>query len=205
MKVAILGVGTTAMIAADIIMESHNFILAGFVGTEEEKEKLARSRVYGEIPFLGNYSILGQLKKGGINRFIVAIGDNSIREERYYSAIQNGMDPVNAISRNAIIHQTAVIGQGVIISPGAVICHGVEIGDNCIFDSSVVVDVGTVVGSHCYFYPAATVCGGCTIEKNVTLGAGCIIEPMTSVGKNQSVPSGSVVREDLESLYKGGK
>ena len=202
MKVAILGVGTTAMIAADIIMESHNFALGGFVGTEVEKQRLARSKVYGEIPFLGDYSILGQLKKGGISRFVAAIGDNTLREERYYSAIQNGIDPVNAISRNAIIHQTAIIGQGVIISPGVVISHGVEIGDNCIFDSSVVVDVETSIGSHCYFYPNVTICGGCTIEKNVSLGAGCIIEPMTIIGKNQTIPSGTVVRENQASLYK---
>ena len=58
MKVAILGVGITAMVTADIIMESHNFNLAGFVGTEEEKDKLSRSKVYGNLPFLGDYSIL---------------------------------------------------------------------------------------------------------------------------------------------------
>ena len=205
MKVAILGVGTTAMVAADIIMESHNFALGGFVGTEMEKERLARSKVYGEIPFLGDYSILSQLKKGGINRFVAAIGDNTLREKRYYSAIQDGINPVNAISRNAIINQTAIIGQGVIISPGVVISHGVEIGDNCIFDSSVVIDVETSIGSHCYFYPNVTVCGGCTIEKNVTLGAGCIIEPMTTIGKNQTILSGTVVRENQASLYKEGR
>lgn len=202
MKVAILGVGTTAMIVADIIMESHNFTLAGFVGTKEEKERLSRSKVYGNIPFLGDYSILGQLKKGGIGRFIAAIGDNFIREKNYYVAVQAGLNPINAISRNAIIHQSVTIGQGVVISPGVVISHGVAIEDNCIFDPSVVVDVNTSIGAHCYFYPGVTICGGCTVEKNVTFGAGCIVEPMITVGKNQKLAAGTVVREDLEGLYR---
>ena len=202
MKVAILGVGSTAMIAADIITESHNFSLAGFVGTEEEKEKLSRSKIYGEIPFLGDHSILNHLGKVSINKFIAAIGDNNIREKRYYQAIQSGMSAISAISRNAFIHQSVTIRDGVIVSPGSVICHGAEIGENCILDPSVVIDVDTTIGPNCYIYPSVTICVGCTIEKNVTLGAGCIIEPNRFIGKNQSVAAGTVVREDLEGLYK---
>ena len=44
MKVAIIGVGTTAMIVADIILESHNFKLAGFVGISEEEKVLGSTK-----------------------------------------------------------------------------------------------------------------------------------------------------------------
>jgi hypothetical protein len=61
MKVAIVGVGTAAMIVADIIMESHNFKLAGFVGTSEEEKTLRSSNVYHNLQFLGDRGIIGKL------------------------------------------------------------------------------------------------------------------------------------------------
>ena len=202
MKVAILGVGTTAMIVADIILESHNFTLSGFVGVKEERERLLKSKIYGNMPFLGEYSILSELKRGKISNFIAAIGDNMIREEMYYEAIQCGLRPINAISRNAIIQPAVTIGKGVIVSPGAVISHGAVIGDNCIFDPSVVVDVNTEIGPNCYFYPNVTICGGCVIEKNVTFEAGSVMTPGKHVGKNQRISAGQVVNDDLEGLYR---
>ena len=84
MKVVIVGVGTTAMIVADIIMESHNFNLAGFIGTSEEEKTLRSSNVYHDLPFLGNRGIVSRLKEGDISGFICAIGDVYIREKAFY-------------------------------------------------------------------------------------------------------------------------
>ena len=80
MKTAILGIGTTSIVVSDIITESHNFTIAGFVGTEAENERFEQNKIVNLYPFLGDYSILGKLQKHNINRFVVAIGDNVIRE-----------------------------------------------------------------------------------------------------------------------------
>lgn len=203
MKVVIIGVGSTAMIVADIISASYNFSLSGFVGTSEEKEKLRRSNVYGDLPFLGDHSILAKLRKENeISGFIAAIGDNFIREKVFYEALQTGLIPVNAVSLKAIINPEVSLGKGIVISPGVVLSHGVSLEDNIILDPSVVVDVNSTIGAHCYLYPGVVVCGGCTLEKNVTLGAGAIVEPGVRIGKNQRVPAGAVVCNDLERLYR---
>lgn len=205
MKVAILGAGTTAVVVADIITESHNFTIAGFVGNESEKERLSDGKIYGNYPFLGDYSILNKLKKNNINRFVAAIGDNAVREKLYYKALQKGLNPINVISGNAIIHHSVKIGLGVVISPGVILSHGVEIGDNTILDPSVVIDVNTQVGSHCYCYPGSTICGGCILEKNVTLRANSVVEPEIRIGKNQVINAGRVVSENIEGLPREGK
>ena len=51
MKVAIIGAGSAAMTVADIITESHNFHLAGFVGTKEEEINLKDFKLYQNIPY----------------------------------------------------------------------------------------------------------------------------------------------------------
>jgi len=202
MKVVIIGAGITAMNAADIIGESHNFRLAGFIGTHDKAKKLANSKIYGNIPFLGDHSILGELKATGIVGFISAIGDNQIREQRFYEALQAGLIPINAISRNANINPSVSLGKGIIVSPGAVISHGVTLEDNIIIDSSVVIAVNSRIGSHCHFYSCVIIDGACTIEKNVTLRAGVIIETRVKVGKNQDISAGSVISKDMEGLYR---
>ena len=202
MKIVIIGVGTTAMIVADIIIENHNFRLAGFVGTPEEEKKLHRSKVYHDVPFLGDHPILSNLKDGDIMGFIVAVGDNQIREKLFYRGIQAGLIPVSAVSSKAIINPDVSLGKGVVISPGVVLSHGVSIGNNVILDPSVTVDVNSSISDHCYLYPGVVICGGCTIEKNVTLGAGVTVEPNKKIGKNNHIPAGMVVRENLKGLYR---
>lgn len=202
MKVAIIGVGTTAMIVADIISESHNFTLAGFIGTHEEAEKLVRSKVYGNVPFLGERSILPNLKTGGIIGFISAIGNNEIREKAFYEASQAGLTPINAVSKKANINPDVSLGKGVVVSPGVVLSHGVTLEDNILLDPSVVIDVNSSIGSNCYFYPGVIVCGGCRIERNVTLRAGVIVEPGVTIGKNQDISACTVVSTDKKRLYR---
>ena len=202
MKVVIIGVGTTAMIVADIVIESRNFLLAGFVGTPEEEKDLRRSKVYHDFPFLGDHSILSNLKDGDIVSFIVAVGDNQIREKLFYRGMEAGLIPINAISSKATVNPDVSLGKGVVVSPGVVLSHGVSLGNNVILDPSVTIDVNSSIGDHCYLYPGVVVCGDCTVEKNVTLGAGVIVEPYKKIGKNNDIGAGTVVRESLEGLYR---
>jgi len=202
MKIVIIGAGTTAITAADIISESHNFTLAGFIGTQEEAARLAHSKLYGNIPFLGDHSILSDLKVTGIIGFIVAIGDNNTREQRFYEALQAGLIPINAVSKNASINPGVSFGRGLIISPGVVIAHGVTLEDNIIINPSVVIGVNSRIGSHCHFYSGVVIEGACTIEKNVTLNAGAIVETGLKIGKNQNIPAGTIINKDMERLYR---
>ncbi len=202
MKVVIVGVGTMAMIVADIIIESHNFKLAGFVGTTEEEKVLRSSNVYHEFPFLGDRGIIHKLKEEDIPGFVCAIGDVYIREKAYYECCEAGLTPVNAISSKAIINPDVSLGRGVIIAPGVILSHGVKIGDNTILDPGVVMDVNASVGLHCHLSPGVVIAGGCAIQKNVMLGAGVIIEKSLKIGKNQVVAAGTVVNESLEGLYR---
>ena len=202
MKVIIVGVGTTAMIVADIILESHNFKLAGFVGTSEEEKVLRSSNVHHDIPFLGDRGIIHRLNEGDISGFVCAIGDVYIREKAFYECSEAGLIPVNVISSKALINPDVSLGRGIVISPGVIISHGVKIGDNVIFDPAVVMDANVSVGSHCYISSGVVLSGGCVIQKNVALGAGVIVDNRVKVGKNQKIAAGTIISESLEGLYR---
>src|SRR5690606_37081396 len=137
MKVVIIGVGTQAMVVADIVAGSNNFSLAGFIGNEEEAERLSRTRSFRDVPFLGDHKMLPKLIDHDIAGFVVAVGDNAVRENYFFEASSAGLFPVNAISRKAIMEDTVTLGAGCVVSPGVVLSHGVTLGDNVIVDPGV--------------------------------------------------------------------
>ena len=143
MKIVIIGAGSAAIAAADIIIRDRNFSLVGFIGTKEEESKLSGQKIYENLSFLGYGSFLSNLKDEGVTGFIAAIGDNYLREKRFYEASLYGFTPVNAISRYALIEPTVKIGKGVIINAGCIVSHGVSIGDNTCLDPGVIIEIKT--------------------------------------------------------------
>ena len=76
----------------------------------------------------------------------------------------------------AVVHETAVIGQGVFLGPYCVIGAGASIGDGCLVGSHVVVENGATVGAATVLHPHVFVGSGCKV------GARCEIHPHTSIG-----------------------
>lgn len=205
MKIIIIGAGTTAMAVADILVHDRNFIIAGFVGTTKENDIMGGKNIYGDIPFIGDRSILKKLGKDSIVGFISAIGSPYIREEAFYEGMGAGLIPINAISPHAVIEKSAQVGRGVIISAGCIISHGVSIGDNTYFDSGVIVEIYTEIGENCLLGSGSIVGGRSEIGRNVFLGPRSTVENDIKIGKNQIIKAGRVVDKDQKDLIRNQK
>jgi UDP-perosamine 4-acetyltransferase len=202
MKVVIIGAGTSALTVADILVQDRNFKLAGFVGTPEEESRLAGKRLYSDIPFLGDRSLLSKMKDDGVVGFIAAIGNNDIREEVYYEAIHKGLAPINAISHNTFIEPSARIGKGVIIKAGCIVSHGVSIGNNSYLGSGVIIEINTKLNENCLIDSGTIINGECIIGRNVVLEPRSTISSYIKIGKNQIIRAGSVVKKDQADLIR---
>ena len=202
MKIVIIGAGTSAITTADILIHDLNFKLVGFVGTTKENEKLGGQKIYGDIPFLGDRSLLKKLKDDAVVGFVAAIGDNYIREEAFYEGIGIGIIPINAISPYAVIEPSAQIGKGVIISAGCIVSHGVTIGNNTYLDSGVIVDIYTGIGENCHLNPGCIIGGQSEIGRNVTIGSRATIAHNVKIGKNHNIMAGKVVNKDIDDLIR---
>lgn len=80
-----------------------------------------------------------------------------------------------AIHKTALIHDTALIGEGVTIGPYAVIERGVTIGAHTTISAHVSIGAEVVIGSHCMLYPHAVVRERCSLGNRVILQPGCVI------------------------------
>jgi len=204
MKIVIIGAGTTALAVADILVQDKNFSIAGFIGTPEENKVMQGENIYKDLPFIGDHHLLKLLVKDGIVGFIVAIGNCDIKEKYYYEAELLGLEPVNAISRDAIIKTSVTIGKGIIINSGSIISHGVVIGNNTHLDLGTIVDIGSEISENCTIQSGTIIGGKSKIGRNVYIGSSCNITSSTNIGKNNQIEDGTVVRKNIGSQIRKG-
>ncbi|MCH2231509.1 MAG: UDP-3-O-(3-hydroxymyristoyl)glucosamine N-acyltransferase [Crocinitomicaceae bacterium] len=94
-----------------------------------------------------------------------------------------------AVSKEAVIHESAIIypnvfiGKNVEIGPDVVIYAGASIGDNTKIDEGAVVGPNSVVGHAAFYYKKKPTgydrmhtCGGVHLQKNVELGGLCTVD-----------------------------
>jgi UDP-3-O-[3-hydroxymyristoyl] glucosamine N-acyltransferase len=86
-----------------------------------------------------------------------------------------GISGFTGIHSTAVIHPSAIIGQGVTIGPYAVIDQGVTIGDRTTISAHVSIGPGVTIGNDCLFHPHVTIREHCTVGNRVILQPGAVI------------------------------
>lgn len=202
MNIVIIGIGSVAMGISSIVNSESNYKITGYIGTPEEDKKFRGKKIFKDYTFLGTREILRNLKKQKVEGFIVAIGDAYIREEAFHQCINDGLSPVNAISKNAFIDESADIGSGVVIMNGSIIQHGVSIGNNCYLGSGSIFEFKSKVNDNCNIGSGCIISSNVEIQKNVFMGAGTVINKKIKIGKNQKIDSNQVVKKNLRGLTR---
>lgn len=150
-----------------------------------------------------NYQILRTLEdaqayfKSKDKRFIVAIGNNKLREEVALSLEKLGGENVSYISEKALVSKYVEIGtNGVIVLHGAAIGNGCKVGVGSIVYSSSSLGHGSIIGK--YVLISGQVCmSDCEIGDYSFIGIGTTIKPKTKVGPDAFVGIGSVVKNNV--------
>ena len=200
MKVVIIGAGSVAHMVADIILSDHNFVLEGFVGTPEEEREYKEEELYGLGSFLGDHTVIPHLQDDGVFGFVVAVGDNYLREKYYYECQQYNLVPVNVVSSDVIIRQNVSLGKGVIVCPGAILCSGVTVGNNVIIETGVICNVNSEVCDHSILCSGTIISSMVKIGKNVHIGMRSYIGD--DVGKNNKISIGEIVTTKIEDQFR---
>ena len=202
MKVIIIGAGSTAKVVCEILSESHEYNIVGYIGNENDTISIKKKNIPLSIPYLGERHILSKLKSQDIYGFIVAVGNNLIREKVFYEAINSGLNPINAISNKAIIENTSVINQGSIIKAGAIISHNAIIGSNCLIENGVIVEAYCNILDNCNLESGSIIGSRSLISKNVVIGMRSVVPKESNIGKNQIIKSNQVVNKELPDLFR---
>lgn len=129
------------------------------------------------------------------SKYIIAIGDNAIREKIALQKLTGIIKPL--VHDTAVIAHNVQIGDGTVVAANAVINPNAIIKSNCIINTAAVVEHDCVVEDFAHISPNATICGGVTVGKGTHIGAGAVVIPGVKIGGRCIIGAGTVVLQDV--------
>lgn len=184
-------------------------VIIGAGGHGKVVANIAKLNRYEEILFLddgdnkkinGLYPVVGTTSETANYRdydFIVAIGNNQVRNKITTSLIYNSYKVVTLIHPTAVIDETATIGIGSVVMANAVINAYAKLGKGCIVNTAATIDHDDVLEDYVHICPGAHIAGTTTIGYESWVGIGSsVINNITIVPKCM-IGAGTVVVKSL--------
>lgn len=132
--------------------------------------------------------------------FVVAIGDNSAREDvqRSFVAHNPAARPATLVHPSSVIAPSACIGRGTVIMPLCVVNAATTVGDGVILNTRASVDHDNLIEDYASIAPGSTTGGHVAIGKRAIISIGAVIRHRVSIGNDVLVGAGAVVLSDVE-------
>lgn len=160
-----------------------------------DKEKIDN---YYDIKYLGSETDENFNYMSPNYLYVVAIGDNKIRQRISDSIRDLGFHTPNIIDPTAVVSSKIEIGLGNFVSKNAVINSFCRIGNNVIINTSSILEHNSFVHDNVHIAPGAVVCGNVEIRNNSFIGANSVIKNGVKIGENVTIGAGSVVLNDVK-------
>lgn len=188
-KIIIVGAGGHARSVVDIALQIGEYEIVGCIDP-------VPGDVLG-IPVIGSDDDLASLFANGIKHIFVAIGQNRRRHMLFNQAISIGFEPVNIISRQAVLSPRVNLGKGICIMAGAVVNVNTSIGDNCIINTRCSIDHDCHIGMSSHIAPGVALSGTVRAGEGVHIGTGASVIDGISIGDWSYIGCGAAVVNDL--------
>lgn len=157
--------------------------------------------MYDRHPILRNIEeVKIYMNKVMDKRFVLGVGNCTIREKMYKTFCELGSVPFTMISTRAIVGRYSVkIDTGCTIMSGAIITSDVEIGEGCLINLNCTIGHDCKIGRFTELSPGVHVSGRCTIGDKVSIGTGAVLLPDVDIGDNTTIGAGAVVTRSIPS------
>ena len=131
------------------------------------------------------------------NRFIVGVGNQSLRRRLHDELVAVDANLATLIHPTCVVSEFATIGDGSLLVAGVIVNSGARIGRSCILNTACSIDHDCTLGDLCQISPGARLAGTVRCGDDVFVGTGAIILPSISIGAGVSVGGGAVVTRDV--------
>jgi UDP-perosamine 4-acetyltransferase len=192
-QVVVYGAGGHSKIVLETLSAEAEYEIVGLLGDDPSK--------HGTLgigcPVLGGCEQLPQLKRQGISKVIVAIGDNARRVGVARRLQEDGFEFISTVHPTAVLLDGAHVGPGSAVTVYAFIGGDATVGDHAIINVGAVVGHDSRVGLGVQIAPRACLAGGVQVGDFSLIGMGASVLPGITVGRHVAVGANAVVREDL--------
>jgi sugar O-acyltransferase (sialic acid O-acetyltransferase NeuD family) len=129
--------------------------------------------------------------------FVIGIGSPSVRKSLDIELRTWGRNAFTVIHPRSSIGLSNHIGDGSIIAQGAILTTNIEIGRHVHLNVNSSVSHDSKIGAYTTISPGAVICGSCTLEEEVYIGANaCVLQGVT-IGQGAVVGAGACVTADV--------
>lgn len=120
-------------------------------------------------------------------RFVVGVGDPSIKKVLVDKALKVGIEPLDTWIHPKALVQDAKLGKGGIICPGVVITTNVVIGNFVTVNLNTTIGHDTIIEDYVNISPGCNISGNNVIGDGTTIGTGAVTREKTRIGRNVTV------------------
>lgn len=197
-KIIIIGASGHAKVIIDAIELVGKYSIHGYIDSYKPKEKKILN-----YTILGSEKIIPELVNKGINKGIIAIGDNYKRAKMAKKILKTvpNFEFVSIIHPSAIISKYANIGNGSVILGGAIIDVDSKVGDFCIVNNAANLGHDSTMESYSSLAPNTSTGGAVFIGKYTAISIGANVLQSIHVGEHTIIGAGALVTNDIDS-YK---
>jgi len=181
-KLVIIGAGGHGRVVADIARLNG---YEGIIFLDDADVPIASGRISEYVEYLDA-------------DFIVAIGNNHVREKIQKMLVENNCKVVTMIHPDAVIGSNVVIGSGTVVMAGAVVNTGAKIGEGVILNTCCSVDHDCAIDDYCHVSVGTHLAGSVTVGKNTFICAGATVINNVSICDECVIGAGAVVVKNIE-------
>lgn len=141
---------------------------------------------------------------------VLAVGSPALRQTLAQEAITAGFSFASIIHPNAIVSDTAQIGDGAVLYPQTVVATNVRLGNHVQMNMGATVSHDGVLEDFITLSPRVCICGHVQIKEGAFVGAGATVingfaDNKLILGKGSNIAAGACVVEDVAdgALVKG--
>lgn len=128
---------------------------------------------------------------------VVAIGNNSIRQNKSLLLLNAGARLVTLVHPSAMISRYAHLGDGTVVLSGAIVNTDARLGSGCIVNTGACVEHDCVLGDFVHVSPNAALAGGVTVGDLSWIGIGAVARPLIQIGREVLIGAGAAVVSDV--------
>ena len=132
------------------------------------------------------------------NKYILGIGDNTIRHKIALFIVSKNKEILNVIHPTASISDSVLIGKGNFISKQTSINPLVQIGNFCIINTGAIIEHECIIMDAVHIAPGAVLAGNVTVGERTFVGANAVIKQDITIGNDVTIGAGSVIITDIE-------
>lgn len=182
----VIGAGGHGRVVADIALQCGGYESISFLDDAEHPHLPILGKVQDAARYLSDYE------------FIVAVGNNRVRERLMIDLEKQGADLATLVHPNAVVGSRVNIGAGTVVMAGAVINTGAAIGKGSIINTCSSVDHDCLVEDFCHISVGAHLAGTVRVGKATFVGAGATVINNITICSDCVIGAGAVVVKDIE-------